>query len=97
MSSSEEYLDSLLKSLTEGDSQNSADPSLEALVSDMSDGMQEGTVSDSPVTGEHNKAMSMNDIEAMFASMGETTEEEMETDETLSDDMESDENLLDES
>ncbi|MDE6845339.1 MAG: hypothetical protein K2J99_06180, partial [Lachnospiraceae bacterium] len=93
MSSSEEYLDSLLKSLTEGDSQTSADSS-EAPEFDMADDMQDNTENVGSEPGEQDMAMSMNELEAMFASMGEITPEEMGTDEAPSDDSELSEDLL---
>lgn len=84
MSSSEEYLDSLLRSLTEGDSQTEAGPSEMAEIDsvDMTEDIQEADVSDSSLT---DNAMSMNELEAMFASMGENDAEEPQEQEALSD------------
>lgn len=66
MGSSEEYLDNLLKSLTEGGID------IDELASDaMSIPETEETEPGSHTAGEHNKAMDMDQIEAMFASMGE--------------------------
>ncbi len=70
MSSSEEYLDNLLKSLLEGEGDETEGTSSSA--TDMTD-MSGGTPEGSPSAGEHNKAMSTDDIEAMFAAMGQNT------------------------
>ena len=92
MSSSEEYLDSLLKSLTEGENHTSVDSSIDVSEADAAYGMQENVVSDDSAPGESNKAMSMNDIEAIFASMGEATAEE--SPEEVMDDFVLDESLM---
>ena len=80
MSSSEEYLDSLLKALTEGedsaDKASASDDVSETRSADRTDGMQSNGADALSTDEEHNKAMSMNEIEAMFASMGETSAEE---------------------
>lgn len=94
MSSSEEYLDSLLKSLTQGDSpiggSSSFDPQ-EADTADMTDSAEEADVSDGLAS---DKAMSMNEIEAVFASMGETAADEIENDDALSSDLAADDSSL---
>ena len=69
MSSNEEYLDNLLKSLTDGD--GSAE-TVSSSVQASADNVQEKVTSAAPAE-EVNKAMSMEEIEAMFASMGATT------------------------
>ena len=76
MSSSEEYLDSLLRALTEGDSHKSAD-SAEPSEFDTAGDIQENIETDSSEPEEDDKTMDMNELEAMFTSMGETTEEEI--------------------
>ena len=84
MGSSEEYLDSLLKSLMEDNNDASDEP----VLSDA----QTSTEAESA-----NDVMNMDDIEAMFASMGaETTEEEPVSDELSLDELSLDDLSLDE-
>ena len=96
MSSSEEYLDNLLKSLTDGNSNSSGEPAPSAIQSIAeTDGLQEIAAQE-----ESDTTMSMDDIEAMFASMGtDVTEEETreaapESDGTMSDSLPLDDNML---
>lgn len=87
MSSSEEYLDSLLRSLTEmGNDAGMAPASsdVEDPASEKEDASKE-SVSGKAGMGEYNKAMSVDEIAAMFASMGEGAALE----ETESDDLSS--------
>ena len=72
MSSNEEYLDSLLKSLTQGGGntdESSAD--VHSGEGAVSGGHASKQRSGRTGTGEYNKAMSVDEIAAMFASMGE--------------------------
>ena len=81
MSSSEEYLDNLLKALTEGE--NSAGGGASSAPDTTVDRPQT-----SPAAEEGDKTMSMDDIEAMFSSMGEesaASEETPTADEAVSD------------
>ena len=101
MSSNEEYLDNLLKALTEGtDSANtgtvSTTPELNG--TDAIGSMQEMSSSDSAASEGTDGVMNMDDIEAMFASMGvETNDEELPSDEAAStDDLMMEELSLDE-
>ncbi|MDE6387197.1 MAG: hypothetical protein K2L82_05225 [Lachnospiraceae bacterium] len=94
MSSSEEYLDSLLRSLTEGDSHTdeaSAFDTQEVDAAGMTNSAQEADIFDSSAPG---TSMSMNEIETMFASMGETAAEETANDEMLQGDSEMNESSL---
>ncbi|MCH5260561.1 MAG: hypothetical protein J1F18_12440, partial [Lachnospiraceae bacterium] len=79
MSSNEEYLDNLLKSLTEGNGNSNAE-TLSSPVQAPADNVQEEAIAAAP-SEEVNKAMSMEEIEAMFASMGAVTAEESLTEE----------------
>ena len=104
MSSSEEYLDNLLKSLIEGDG-DELETSLSSAQATESSDVPEASLSGNTSAGEYNKAMSTDDIEAMFASMGQNmTSEETVSDEggfldemVLDDSGLSDELMLDES
>ena len=89
MSSSEEYLDNLLKSLTEGGSNTGINVASSA-GQDMSrvEELQETSAPE-----EADQTMSMDDIEAVFASMGEAVADEPQADET---DLSIDDVLLDE-
>ena len=75
MSSSEEYLDSLLKSLTEGAGAAGTEPSA-SVVQDTADVLQNSDVTESAASDATDATMSMDDIEAMFASMGMDEQEE---------------------
>ena len=75
MSSSEEYLDSLLKSLTEGGSTAGAEPGA-SIMQDTADDLQNSDVAESAASNTSDETMSMDDIEAMFASMGMDAPEE---------------------
>ena len=87
MSSSEEYLDNLLKSLTEDSDSMSADPKLTKKTEDIPEALQEpGMAADA----ENSNAMSADDLEAMFATMGE----EMPVTEDAGDTLTSNENIL---
>ena len=90
MSSSEEYLDSLLKAIMEGNSNEAPSPSMEQDAPEADD--QQGT----SVPEEPDMTMNMDDIEAVFVSMGEETMEE-ETSEAVpaGDGMLSNEQMLD--
>ena len=75
MSSSEEYLDSLLKSLTEGAGAAGTEPSA-SVVQDTANVLQNSDVTESAASDATDATMSMDDIEAMFASMGMDEQEE---------------------
>ena len=86
MSSSEEYLDSLLKSLTEGGGTAGTDSGV-SIVQNTADDLQNSDVTESVASDAADATMSMDDIEAMFASMGmDTQEEEPAAEETAADD-----------
>ena len=86
MSSSEEYLDSLLKSLTEGGGTAGTDSGV-SIVQNTAEKLQNSDVTESVASDAADAAMSMDDIEAMFASMGmDTQEEEPAAEETAADD-----------
>ena len=82
MSSSEEYLDSLLKSLTEGGDAAGTE-SRASKMQDAADDLQNSDVTESIATDSSDATMSMDDIEAMFASMGMDEQEESAADETV--------------
>ena len=88
MSSSEEYLDNLLKSLTEG-GDTAGTGSQPSTMQDMgeADTLQNTDVMEDAASEETEQTMSMDDIEAMFASMGTNAPEEgTSTDELVPDD-----------
>ena len=86
MSSSEEYLDSLLKSLTEGGGTAGTDSGV-SIVQNTAEKLQNSDVTESVASDAADATMSMDDIEAMFASMGmDTQEEEPAAEETAADD-----------
>ena len=92
MSSSEEYLDNLLKAITEGNAYEGPSPSM---AEDMAGAEEEQGVS---ATEEPDTTMSMDDIEAVFASMGaETVEEETQEAMPSGEGMPLDELVLDDS
>ena len=101
MSSGEEYLDNLLKSLTEGTGSVNAGPlstTPDFAEADPSDSLQKMPASENVASEEMDSVMNMDDIEAMFASMGvETDDEELLSDEaTSTDNLMTDEFPLDE-
>lgn len=73
MNSSEEYLDNLLKSLLNADETEESSASTQS--AEEVNGA-EASLSDNISSGEYNKAMSTDDIEAMFASMGQNVSSE---------------------
>ena len=82
MSSSEEYLDSLLKSLTEGGNTAGTESGV-SILQNTADDLQNSDVTESAASDAADATMSMDDIEAMFASMGmDAQEEEPAADET---------------
>lgn len=82
MGSSEEYLDNLLKSLMDGDSDDSDLSELGDASADSAE-IQTDSGGENLAGREYNKAMNVDDIEAMFASMGqENGAEENISDET---------------
>ena len=83
MGSSEEYLDNLLKSLMDGDSDDSDLSELGDASADSAE-IQTDSGGEKPAGREYNKAMNVDDIEAMFASMGQ----ENGAEENISDEME---------
>ena len=75
MSSSEEYLDSLLKSLTEGGNTAGTESGV-SILQNTADDLQNSDVTESAASDAADATMSMDDIEAMFASMGMDAQEE---------------------
>lgn len=86
MSSSEEYLDSLLKSLTEGGGTAGTESGMSIMQNTAGD-LQNSDVAESVASDAADATMSMDDIEAMFTSMGmDAQEEEPAADEIAADD-----------
>ncbi len=85
MSSSEEYLDSLLRSLTENTADNSAELPESAPLDNAAGTNMEEQVPSEDIPGEDTSDMAdMDDIAAMFASVGEGSPEDETADDSLS-------------